>query len=240
MSRRVGNIPEETRAGLIRAAADEFAEYGFEKSSLRRICARAGVTTGALYASFRDKEDLFENVISPVIGHICSTLGEHFKREKDSSAEELLNARGEEHDVQAVMAILRYYFNNRKLCSILFENREHPAVKEFFDRVIEMTDRQTAQDAGVIGQKAGGAEKHEFGENTVHWFSHLQVDMIFYIIEHDMDECQAERQVRGMIRFFRGGLYALIDDGFLQNMTMPERSGTVNDMEKDIPDDTVK
>ena len=170
MSRRAGNIPEETRAGLLRAAADEFAEYGFEKSSLRRICTRAGVTTGALYASFRDKEDLFENVISPVTGHICSVLGEHFRRERDSSAEELLAAGGEEHDVQAVMAILRYYFNNRKLCSILFENREHPAVKAFFDRVIGMTDLQTAQVAGVIGQKTGGAEKYELGANTVNWF----------------------------------------------------------------------
>ena len=240
MSRRAGNIPEETRAGLLRAAADEFAEYGFEKSSLRRICARAGVTTGALYASFRDKEDLFENVISPVTGHICSVLGEHFRRERDSSAEELLAAGGEEHDVQAVMAILRYYFNNRKLCSILFENREHPAVKAFFDRVIGMTDLQTAQVAGVIGQKTGGAEKYELGANTVHWFSHLQVDMIFYIIEHDTDERQAERQVREMIRFFRGGLYALIESGSLQKTAMTEKSGMANDITNDAVKATVK
>ena len=68
MSKKAGNIPEETRATLLKAATEEFAEYGFEKSSLRRICTRAGVTTGALYASFRDKDDLFENVIKPVTG----------------------------------------------------------------------------------------------------------------------------------------------------------------------------
>ena len=60
MSRKTGNVPEETRAALIKAATEEFAEYGFEKSSLRRICARAEVTTGALYSSFANKNDLFE------------------------------------------------------------------------------------------------------------------------------------------------------------------------------------
>ena len=30
MSRKAGNIPEETRAALLKAATEEFAEYGFE------------------------------------------------------------------------------------------------------------------------------------------------------------------------------------------------------------------
>ena len=37
MSKKAGNIPEETRAALLKAATEEFAEYGFEKSSLRRM-----------------------------------------------------------------------------------------------------------------------------------------------------------------------------------------------------------
>ena len=47
----------------------------------------------------------------------------------------------------------------------------------------------------------------------IHWFSHLQMDMIFYLIEHEMEEKQAEIQVRNMVRFLRGGLYALVQDG---------------------------
>ena len=102
MSRKAGNIPEETREALLKAATEEFTEYGFEKSSLRRICTRAGVTTGALYASFKDKDDLFENVIKPVTDHIDSVMGEHYKRERTSDCRELLEPAGEEEDVNAV------------------------------------------------------------------------------------------------------------------------------------------
>ena len=36
----------EVREGLLLQAKHEFLEQGFEKASLRKICARAGVTTG--------------------------------------------------------------------------------------------------------------------------------------------------------------------------------------------------
>ena len=119
MSKKAGNIPEETRAALLKAATEEFAEYGFEKSSLRRICTRAGVTTGALYASFRDKDDLFENVIKPVTDHIDSVMGEHYRRERESAGRDLLDPAGEEEDVNAVLSLLRYYYRNRQVCSVL-------------------------------------------------------------------------------------------------------------------------
>ena len=155
MSRKAGNIPEETRAALLKAATEEFAEYGFEKSSLRRICTRAGVTTGALYASFKDKDDLFENVIKPVTDHIDSVMGEHYERERTSDCQKLLEPAGEEEDVNAVLALLRYYFRNKKICSILFSHRDHPAVAAFFDRLIGQIDAQGKAVAALIREGIG-------------------------------------------------------------------------------------
>lgn len=227
MSRKAGNIPEETRAALLKAATEEFAEYGFEKSSLRRICTRAGVTTGALYASFRDKDDLFENVIKPVTDHIDAVMGEHYERERASAGRELLNPEAEEEDVNAVLALLRYYYQNRKVCSILFGHREHPAVAAFFDRLIGQIDAQGKAVAALIregigegtgektGDKSSNEEVPEFTADTIHWFSHLQVDMVFYLIKHETEEREAEMQARNMVRFMRGGFYALLHKGSL-------------------------
>ena len=223
MSKKAGNIPEETRAALLKAATEEFAEYGFEKSSLRRICTRAGVTTGALYASFKDKDDLFEKVIKPVTDHIDSVMREHYERERASAGRELLKPTGEEEDVNAVLAILRYYYRNRQLCSILFSHREHPAVAAFFDRLIRQIDAQGKAVADLIregigegaGEKSGNKEVPEFTADTIHWFSHLQVEMVFYLIEHETEEREAEMQARNMVRFMRGGFYALLHKGSL-------------------------
>ena len=41
-------------------AKEEFMEKGYNKASLRSICSKAGITTGALYFFFENKEDLYE------------------------------------------------------------------------------------------------------------------------------------------------------------------------------------
>ena len=52
-----------TRAKLLEAARDMFAERGYEAATVRDIAAAAGLSTGAVFASFSDKADLFNEVI---------------------------------------------------------------------------------------------------------------------------------------------------------------------------------
>lgn len=56
--------PEEgkrarTRKRLIEAAATVIAEKGFDRASLEEIAASAGMTRGAVYGNFKNKEELF-------------------------------------------------------------------------------------------------------------------------------------------------------------------------------------
>ena len=53
---------------LIDAAMDLFASYGYRGTSLARIARAAGVTKGALYWHFTDKEEFFLAVVANVIG----------------------------------------------------------------------------------------------------------------------------------------------------------------------------
>jgi AcrR family transcriptional regulator len=62
--RRRGSLDEV----LINAAMDLFASYGYRGTSLSRIARAAGVTKGALYWHFDDKEDFFLAVVDRVIG----------------------------------------------------------------------------------------------------------------------------------------------------------------------------
>ncbi|MFJ1706392.1 TetR/AcrR family transcriptional regulator [Kitasatospora sp. NPDC088346] len=48
-----------TRAALLRAALETFAEQGFRAASIEQICERAGFTRGAFYSNFSSKEELF-------------------------------------------------------------------------------------------------------------------------------------------------------------------------------------
>lgn len=57
---------EATRGDLMKVARALFAERGFAGTGTEEIVERAGVTRGALYHHFRDKEDLFRAVYEQV------------------------------------------------------------------------------------------------------------------------------------------------------------------------------
>lgn len=64
---------EATRAALIAAAYEEFGERGLD-ASLDDICARAGVTRGAFYVHFEDRDGLITAVMRHVMGDFVALL----------------------------------------------------------------------------------------------------------------------------------------------------------------------
>jgi AcrR family transcriptional regulator len=56
----------ETRSQLVDVARALFAERGFAGTSTEEVVAQAGVTRGALYYHFKNKEDLFRAVVAEV------------------------------------------------------------------------------------------------------------------------------------------------------------------------------
>ncbi len=59
-------------ARIIEAAKAEFSAKPFEKVSLRKVCADAGVTTGAFYKRYKNKEELFEALVAPTLQIIAA------------------------------------------------------------------------------------------------------------------------------------------------------------------------
>ena len=57
---------EATRRRLLAVARELFAERGYAGTATEEVVQRAGVTRGALYHQFRDKEDLFRAVYEEV------------------------------------------------------------------------------------------------------------------------------------------------------------------------------
>jgi len=54
-----GDKRERTRARLLEAARQLIREKGHEAATLEAIAERAGMTTGAIYGNFKNREDLF-------------------------------------------------------------------------------------------------------------------------------------------------------------------------------------
>ena len=71
----------QTRDALVAAAREVFARRGFHGASLEEITLEAGCTTGAVYSSFRGKDDLF-----------LAVLDEHIDRRMAIYVDEALDA----------------------------------------------------------------------------------------------------------------------------------------------------
>src|SRR4030095_13000111 len=54
-----GDKRDRTRANLLEAARSLIREKGHENTTLEDIAERAGMTTGAIYGNFKNREELF-------------------------------------------------------------------------------------------------------------------------------------------------------------------------------------
>ena len=63
-----------TRQKVLEAARELFAERGYEPATIRDIAKGAGMSTGAVFANFQDKAELFEAVLTDDMTSLAETL----------------------------------------------------------------------------------------------------------------------------------------------------------------------
>lgn len=66
--------PEETRARILQAAMECFAQYGYDAVGVAEICRRAGVTKGGFYHHFPSKQALFLELLNRWLGGLATQM----------------------------------------------------------------------------------------------------------------------------------------------------------------------
>jgi AcrR family transcriptional regulator len=146
-----GSTSARTRAKLLRAAREVFAEQGYAGASTAEIVARAGVSAPVLYHHFSSKAGVFAAataaVYDDVISHLEATVTGH-----DSFAEcvdAILSASVQMHVDDPSMA--------RFIVSTPLVVAGHPelaAVREEFRRTEKLFTRIVADTGGIDGFSA--------------------------------------------------------------------------------------
>jgi AcrR family transcriptional regulator len=65
---------QRTREKIVIAATALFAERGYEGATIRDIARAAGMSTGAVFASFTDKSDLFTEIAETDQAEVCAAM----------------------------------------------------------------------------------------------------------------------------------------------------------------------
>lgn len=98
----------ETERNILSTALELMRERGFDKVSVRDICRRAGITTGAFYHHFPSKEALLESGFAPLDDYIAQALKDQGSAPPDKKLWLILSAyaRFMEHSGELIG---RYY-----------------------------------------------------------------------------------------------------------------------------------
>ena len=109
------------RSRLLEAGKEEFRDRGFLKASLRAICKKADVTTGALYFFFESKAALFEEIVEETVEDLRQIIGAFTDQEKQMHPE----------DYDRIL--MEFIWENRDIAKILIDGAEGTRYENFRD-----------------------------------------------------------------------------------------------------------
>ena len=188
----------DTKELLLKVAKEEFLYKGFEKASMRNV------TTGAAYFFFKDKNDMFCNLVGNeakvMLNHIVEIENENkvIRDDKKISLDSAIDT-----NTLQIKGILKYMYDNFDVFVLLLCKSTGSSMENFYDRMVESFENfnrdyiMNKRDTGEIGVY--------FDENILHNLVSLQVSAIVEPIRHQLPREEALKQVDAIARFFYGG-----------------------------------
>ena len=120
------HLKDEVRNRIITVAMKEFQERGFLDASMRAIANNAGVAIGNVYRYFKNKEDLFNEIVEPA--YQCFLGREKIHKQEISSFEEIVNY---------FMEVMKEYKSQLLIMADKSKGTKYASFKEEITRVAE-------------------------------------------------------------------------------------------------------
>lgn len=197
----------ETKERLLQSAKEEFLEKGYMKASLRGICAKAGVTTGALYFFFKDKEELFGALVDEPIHQLSLLLYQHFDEESEILAQfpQYEHADGD-HD-QFAETLVRHLYGHYEAFFLLIKKSQGSRYEDFPDRITAFLEKRY-----FIFMSDYAKEHHLPAPDAflVHFIIHSCVDSMIQLLLYEKDVENAVSIQKKLLDFIVDGCMKLL------------------------------
>lgn len=196
-----------TRELLIESAKKEFSEKGYTKASLRRICSEVGVTTGALYFFFKDKEELFGALVDEPIGGLFDLLYRHFDEENEVLAQPTAYVHTDGDHDRFVEELIRHLYDHYDAFILLIKKSQGSRYEDFLDNVTMFLEKRYFT---FISDYA--KEQHLLAPNAflVHFIIHIAVDSLVQLLLHEKDVEKAVATQKKLMDFIVNGAVRLL------------------------------
>ena len=191
-----------THKKIIESGKLNFLNDGYERSNLRKICKDAGVTTGAFYRHFNDKEDLFVSLVAPLAKELLGFY-DKFEEESFRDIEKNYGQDLAEINIEGSIESTLYMFSRKELFNLLIYKAYGTKYDNFIELIVEKEDINRHKAFQIISKKKN--IKAEIPKEAMHLLNHAYINALCEIVIHSKTEEEVKTNTRIISKFFYDG-----------------------------------
>lgn len=200
-------INEKLAQELLEAGKREFLERGFQGASMRSIAAAAGVTTGALYRYYTDKEALLDALVKEP----ADALEEKYREQQRLFAEQNLQSQLEglpEVSDESASWMMQYIYDHFDAFKLIVCCSAGTKYAYYLDTLINIE-----AEAGrrlIDRMKEEGVPVRDMDDALIHILSSMLFNGMFETVRHDMPMEEAFSHMETLREFYSVGWFRIL------------------------------
>ena len=196
---------EDIKKRIIISARREFLDHGYMEASLRVIAEKAGLTKGAVYSYFENKDALFCALTDPAVSFIENEF-QHDIRDCALHAKDDLwdsyesNIQGFKNHAYAVL-------DNHESFRLLLFCAAGSSLQDYKERIIQLYARNFHKRLSLSPEAE--RRKGSIGEMFIHTLAATYINFLEELVLHEPSKTEAEDYAVQMAVFVRSGIEKL-------------------------------
>ena len=192
----------ETKKKLLESAKKEFLEKGFTGASLRTIAANAGVTTGAMYRHFKDKDAFFCALVDDIIDYVTQMV-----MLADTENHQLFDQMAIKNhmafETESAKALINYMYDNFDAFTLLLTKAAGSTHEHFQDEICDLYTKNFDTICKWMYKQKIATKK--IPQMTVHTIASTVINAYCEIVLHNLDKKEALAYIKSIVEFTNYG-----------------------------------
>jgi AcrR family transcriptional regulator len=204
-----------TQEKIVHFGRQEFLQKGFQNASLRNIASAAGMTTGAIYTYFKDKNALFEAIVSPV----CELVEKLFTELSASyyNANGIVGEIATQNTVAELHRVYRLIYDNFDVFRLLIVGAAGSSRSDYVHTIVEYEVTQTLAYLDRLKEDKG--IDIQINRTVLHLISESYINTLLEPVRHNMSYDEAIENLDFLAVFYTGGWKSVFHELFIQENT---------------------
>lgn len=191
---------------ILQAARGEFLQKGFKDTSMRTISRLSGVTLSNIYNYFRDKDEIFRTVLTPLLNAFEQLFAEH--NSDDYMSKEFFSM--DSHQKKLIDDFMVIPTNYRTELKILLFNSAGSSLENFRDTFVDKYTQESLRYMKLMKERYPHI-KADFSHFFLHSMCSLWLTVMGEIVTHDeLTDADIKQFITEYITFGTAGWKALM------------------------------